>query len=78
MNGKISSAAVLGLCLVLGLSSLGWLLGGSLVRFRALERTVTVKGLSEQEQPADVAIWPLQFVVAAQQLSRFDIQPRNR
>jgi hypothetical protein len=68
-NGKISSAIVLGLGLFLGLSALGGLLGRALVQFRALERTVTVKGLSEQERPADLALWPLQFVVAEDELT---------
>lgn len=50
--------------LVLGLALLGWLLGGSLIRFKEFERTVTVKGLAEREVPADTALWPITFTGA--------------
>ncbi len=55
---------ILGICIFLGLASLGYLLGSSAIEFRQLERTVTVKGLSERELPADRAIWPVQFSCA--------------
>ncbi len=60
-----SSAAVLGVFLVLALGLLGWLLGDAALSFKAMERTVTVKGLSEREVPADVATWPISFQVAS-------------
>ena len=55
---------ILGLCLLVGLGSLGFFLGDSLLKFRQLERTVTVKGLAEREMPADIVIWPIQFARA--------------
>lgn len=55
------AALLLGLCIVAGLAALGYLLSDGLLRFKALDRTVTVKGLSEREVPADVAIWPIKF-----------------
>jgi len=55
------SACILGLAIVLGLTSLGYLLGNAAIRFKEYERTVTVKGLSERELPADIVIWPIVF-----------------
>lgn len=46
------SAMVLGLSLVVGLSSLGYVLGSFAVTVKEYERTVTVRGLSEQEHTA--------------------------
>ena len=59
---------VLGLALVLGLSSLGYLMGRAALSVKALERTVVVKGLSEREVPANVAAWPITFQVAGNEL----------
>jgi hypothetical protein len=56
--------AFVGLCLFSGLALLGYLLGNSAIKYREFERTVTVKGLSERELPADIVIWPIQFVAA--------------
>jgi len=67
MNGK--NALILGLSLIIGLASLGYLLGSSIVKFRAFERSVTVKGLSEREVPADIALWPITFTRADNDLS---------
>ena len=63
-----ASAAVLGVCLVLGLSIFGGLLGKAAIDFKRQDRSVTVKGLSEQEFEADIVIWPLQFSVPANEL----------
>ncbi len=59
----------LGLCLFLGMSSLGYLLGDAAIRFKEYERTVTVKGLSEREYKADIVIWPIQFTAASNDLA---------
>jgi len=63
------SALVLGVFILLGLAALGYLLGDAAIRFKAFERSVTVKGLSEQEYPADVVIWPIQFTLAGNELA---------
>lgn len=62
-NNK-SSAFILGLFVFLGLAVLGYLLADAAIRYKEYERTVTVKGLAEQEQPADIVIWPVQFTIA--------------
>jgi uncharacterized protein len=69
MNGKSSSNWVLGVFILLGLASLGYLLGDAAIRYKEYERTVTVKGLSEKEFPADVVIWPIQFTEASNDLT---------
>lgn len=60
---------ILGASLVLGLALLGWLGGEGLVRFKEMDRTVTVKGLSEREVLADIVIWPIQFTSASNDLT---------
>lgn len=69
MSQNRSGMAILGLCLIIGLATLGYLLGNAALQYKAFERTVTVKGLSEREYPADVVIWPIQFTVASNNLS---------
>jgi len=65
---KSAGLLILGICLVLGLSSLGYLLGDAALSVKSLERTVTVKGLSEREVPANLAAWPMTFQVASNNL----------
>lgn len=67
INGK-SSALILGLFIFLGLAALGSLLGKAAIEFKEYERSVTVKGLSEREYPADIAIWPIQYTEAGNDL----------
>lgn len=68
-NLTTKSASVLGVCLIIGLSALGFLVQQMAVKFKEYERVVTVKGLSEREVIADTVIWPIQFTVADNQLS---------
>ncbi len=64
-----ANAVILGVFIFLGLSALGFLLGRAAITFKEYERTVTVKGLSEREYPADIVIWPIQFTVAGNDLA---------
>ncbi len=59
-----SSAALLGVFIFLGLGVLGYTLGNAAIQYKLYDRSVTVKGLSEREYPADIVIWPIQFSVA--------------
>ncbi len=59
---------VLGLCIGMGLVLLGLILGHNALGIKKLERVVTVKGLAEREVPADIALWPLTFTDAADDL----------
>lgn len=68
----------LGVCLIIGLGVLGYFFKMTATQYRAYERVVTVKGLSEREYPADTVIWPIQFTVASNDMSMmFDSIDRN-
>ena len=56
---SLFSAAILGVCLLVGLAAGGYLIGNGAARFRAESRIVTVKGLVEREVKADQATWRL-------------------
>jgi hypothetical protein len=62
------SAFLLGASILLGLSVLGYLLAGAAINWKEYERSVTVKGLSERELPADIVIWPIVFTEAGNEL----------
>ena len=59
-----ANALILGLSIFSGLAALGYLLGSAAIDFKEYERSVTVKGLSERELPADIVIWPIVFTEA--------------
>ena len=65
-----SGSLILGVAIVLGLASLGYLLGNAAFSVKALERTVTVKGLSERVVAANIAIWPVTYQVASNDLDQ--------
>ncbi len=59
----------LGFFVFAGLLVMGYLLADAAVSVKEYERTVTAKGLSEREVPADVVIWPIRFTVAGNDLT---------
>lgn len=79
-NSSSRSALALGVAIFLGLGLLGYLLGHAAMQVKSLDRTVTVKGLSEHEVPADTAIWPIRFQDTSNDLpALFDsIQAKNQ
>lgn len=58
------------LILAAGIALGGFLAGAGLARARAADRFVTVKGISEREVAADVAIWPIGLSAADNDLGR--------
>ncbi len=64
-----TAAIAAALSLSIGFAAGGYFAGDGLVRARAVDRSVTVKGLAEREVPANIAIWPLKFVAADQSLA---------
>lgn len=75
----VAESAVLGLLLLVGLMGLGYLIAQSIVDIKLLDRSVEVKGLSEREVAADIAIWPITYNVADNDLSQLyqTIQQQN-
>lgn len=62
-------ALLLALAIGIGTPLAGYFIGRGFTDARALDRSVSVKGLSERDVPADVAIWPLQLNVADNDLT---------
>jgi uncharacterized protein len=58
------------LLLAIGLAAGGALAGNGVARARLADRYVTVKGTSEREARADLAIWPLRIAAADNDLAR--------
>ncbi len=67
---QTKSSIIIGLSFMIGLFLLGFLLGGSIVKFKEFERTVVVKGLAQKEVNADVVIWPIQYLRASNNLEK--------
>jgi hypothetical protein len=57
----IVAALIVGVCILLGVSSAGYFIGKGGTRFKSESRTVTVKGLVEQIVKADQSVWVLRF-----------------
>ena len=71
MNENRTNLGVVGALLIaLGVAAAGWFVGHGFRQGRASDRYVTVKGVSERSVEADLALWPLQFVAADNDLSR--------
>ena len=62
------SVAVLGLSLIVGLAIFGYQVGRAVKKGREFDRYLTVRGLSEREVKATLAIWPIRFSVDAEDL----------
>jgi hypothetical protein len=60
---------VLGLLLALGLIIGGWALGAEIKAIKLADRYVTVKGLVERKVKSDLAIWPLTYKEAGDDLA---------
>ncbi len=68
-QGGKGGAFILGLFLAAGLVAMAYLLGQAALQYKQMDRSVTVKGLSEREFVADVVIWPIKFNVASNDLT---------
>lgn len=62
------------LLVAVGIAAGGWLAGVGIAGLRAADRAVTVKGVSEREAKADLAIWPLRLVATDDDLGRASAQ----
>lgn len=66
---KTRAFLILGLCLALGLAIFGMQIGKAVRQGREFDRYLTVRGLSEVEVKANLAIWSLRFSVQANELA---------
>ena len=66
-NGFSFGAAML---VAIGLAAAGWFVGNGFMKGRSADRFVTVKGVSEREVEADIALWPLRFVATDDDLAQ--------
>jgi hypothetical protein len=72
------SAFLLGICIFLGLTTLGYFIQDATIKFKQYDRIVTVKGLSQREFKADIVIWPIKFQVASNELETlYDLLDEN-
>lgn len=55
--------------LAIGIAGAGWFVSDGLVRMKATERSVAVKGLSEREVQSNLALWNVGFTVTGQSLA---------
>jgi hypothetical protein len=62
------SVAILGLSLIIGLGLFGFQVVRAVKKGREFDRYLTVRGLSEREVKATLAIWPIRFSVNADDL----------
>jgi hypothetical protein len=60
--------------IAVGLALAGLFVGAGFARARSADRFVTVKGISEREVKADLAIWPLRIVAASDDLTSANAQ----
>lgn len=60
-----------------GIALAGWSAGRGFVQARAADRFVTVKGVSEREARADIALWPLRFVSTDDDLGKAQAKIRQ-
>jgi uncharacterized protein len=67
-SNSLAPAGVLGVCLLLGLVVGGWILGTEIKDIKLADRYVTVKGLVERTVKSDMAIWPVSFKEAGNDL----------
>ncbi len=72
MNSRLAAAV-----LAAGIALAGWWIGTGFATGRAADRYVTVKGVAEREVQADLALWPMQFVVADDDLARAQARRRE-
>ncbi len=77
-NNFVRASAVLGFLLLVGLLGTGYFISNSLLTVKAMERSVEVKGLAEREVKADIAIWPITFNVADNDLVKLSTTVNNK
>jgi hypothetical protein len=67
------------LIVAFGLALAGYFIGNTFLKGKQFDRYVSVKGLSEREVPADLAVWPINIVLTGNDLQslRKEIEAQN-
>jgi hypothetical protein len=60
---------ILGVSFIIGMAVFALLAGHTIRSVKRMDEFVTVKGLSERELPADLAIWPIAFTISENDLT---------
>src|SRR5512137_2691328 len=68
-RGSLAHSALRGFFIGVGIALAGFSLSHALFEARTAQRYVSVKGLAEREVDADLAIWPITFSEAGNDLS---------
>lgn len=61
-SSNFAAFFILGIFIAVGLSALGFFIGDALLKFKAADRVVSVKGLAEMEVEADLVILPISYI----------------
>jgi len=67
---RSSMATLPAIILALGLATSGLFIGRGFIQSRLGNRIVTVKGVSEREVEANLALWPLRFVATSNDVGK--------
>jgi len=76
-NRGVERSIVAAIVLALGIGVGGFFIGNGFARGRSADRYVEVKGLSEREVAANLALWPLRFAASDNDLSVAQSQIRR-
>lgn len=68
LHNNKNNQLTFGIFFLLGMLIFGLLMRNAILKFKEYERSVTVKGLSEREYPADIVLWPIQFTETSNKL----------
>lgn len=69
MQMSVQQNLIAGVCVAIGIASVGVSLKAGIDHFVDRDRVVTVKGLAERNVQADYVIWPVTFLVTGNDLS---------
>ncbi len=69
MTNEQRSALILGVFICVGMIAMAFIAKDAVIRFKEYERVVTVKGLAEKEVSANIAVWPIRFTAASNDLA---------